>query len=252
MSDSTPRFAAGLDGVILHSHGCRLLGGFYRAQGGAPRPTVVLLHGIPGVEKNLDLASALREAGCNVLYFHYRGCWGSEGTYTLAGQLADVRVATDWVLQQACVDARRLALVGNSLGGYMALAAAAADERARAVVALCPLSDPARNRLPASFFAEFATMLPTTSAGQLEAEWHALPAVTSMASALGGRQLLFVTGDQDTLFPPEHYQPLRTALPGPTWIRYSEGDHSLSLCRSLMLRAVVNWLRHGTGWGYLE
>ena len=36
------RFEAGLDGVAFTSEGCRLLGGFYRAEGEGPRPTAVL------------------------------------------------------------------------------------------------------------------------------------------------------------------------------------------------------------------
>jgi hypothetical protein len=39
---------ARVDGVILHSNGCKMLGGFYGAAGETPRPTVLLLHGIPG------------------------------------------------------------------------------------------------------------------------------------------------------------------------------------------------------------
>ena len=56
---------------------------------GAP---VLLLHGFPGNEKNLDLAQDLRADGFNVLFFHYRGAWGSEkrscGT---CGATGDVR-----------------------------------------------------------------------------------------------------------------------------------------------------------------
>ncbi|MBF8286011.1 MAG: hypothetical protein HW378_4926 [Anaerolineales bacterium] len=68
---------ASLDGVILHSHGHRMLGSFFRPVANGPSkipgverrgcPTVLLLHGIPGVEKNYDLAYALRGAGWNVL-----------------------------------------------------------------------------------------------------------------------------------------------------------------------------------------
>lgn len=45
----------------------------YEAQGPGPHPTVVLLHGYPGNEWNLDLAQAIRRAGWNVVFFHYRG-----------------------------------------------------------------------------------------------------------------------------------------------------------------------------------
>ena len=47
--------------------------------GAGRRPTVVLLHGLPGNEKNLDLAQAIRRAGWNVVTFNYRGSWGSPG-----------------------------------------------------------------------------------------------------------------------------------------------------------------------------
>lgn len=252
MSDSTPRFPAGLDGVILHSHGCRLLGGFYRAPGETPRPTVVLLHGIPGVEKNLDLASALRDAGCNVLYFHYRGCWGSDGEYTITGQLADVRAATDWVLGQAGVDARRFALVGYSLGGYMALAAGAADERIRALVALCPLIDPATDCVTRADFDSFASLVNGATGAQLEAQWRALTPATQFARQLVGRNLMFITGGRDELFPPEHYRAAQSALQLQKWVRLPEGDHGLSLCRPAMMQAVVKWLTYDNGWAYLE
>ena len=55
-------FDAGLDNVVFCSQGSKLLGGFYRGGGNGPRPTAILLHGVPGVEKNLDIAYALRDA----------------------------------------------------------------------------------------------------------------------------------------------------------------------------------------------
>ena len=50
-----------------------LAGMMLGANGQGPHPTIVLLHGFPGNEKNLDLAQSLRRAGYNVLFFHYRG-----------------------------------------------------------------------------------------------------------------------------------------------------------------------------------
>ena len=43
-------------GVYFDSEGHRLLGTLFLARGDAPKPTAVILHGIPGVEKNHDLA----------------------------------------------------------------------------------------------------------------------------------------------------------------------------------------------------
>ncbi|MER3467875.1 MAG: alpha/beta hydrolase, partial [Thermoflexus sp.] len=50
-----------LEGVVFESEGERLLGRFYRADGEGPHPTLVMAHGIAGVELNLDLADALRD-----------------------------------------------------------------------------------------------------------------------------------------------------------------------------------------------
>ncbi len=61
----------------FQSYGDRLNAILYQANGLGPHATVVLLHGYPGNEKNLDLAQSLRRAGYNVLFFHYRGAWGS-------------------------------------------------------------------------------------------------------------------------------------------------------------------------------
>src|SRR4029453_8317257 len=45
----------------------RINGFVYLASGDGPHPTVVLLHGLPGNERNLDLAQAMRRAGANVV-----------------------------------------------------------------------------------------------------------------------------------------------------------------------------------------
>ena len=77
----------------FESQGNRLNGILYTANGSGPHPTVILLHGFPGNEKNLDLAQALRRSGLNVLFFHYRGAWGSEGVYSFTHVIEDVASA---------------------------------------------------------------------------------------------------------------------------------------------------------------
>ena len=65
-----------MDQLELASMGARLNGSIYLASGPGPHPTAVLLHGLPGNERNFDLAQALRRAGINVLALSYRGAWG--------------------------------------------------------------------------------------------------------------------------------------------------------------------------------
>jgi pimeloyl-ACP methyl ester carboxylesterase len=107
-------FHSGLDGVTFRSKGSKLLGGLYRAECVGPRPTALLLHGLPGVGKNLDIAYSLREDGWNCLFFHYRGSWGTEGAYTLEGQIDDLP-AVESVAEQL-LKRSVLILTGNKDG----------------------------------------------------------------------------------------------------------------------------------------
>ena len=60
---------------VLHipSGGVEINGVAYLAAGPGKHPTLVIAHGWPGNEKNLDLAQAVRRAGWNVVTFNYRG-----------------------------------------------------------------------------------------------------------------------------------------------------------------------------------
>jgi hypothetical protein len=215
---------------------------FYRGAGVGPRPTVLLLHGLPGVEKNLDVAYALRDAAWNCLLFHYRGSWGSEGDYSLFQLIDDVKAALDWTVHQPCVDTDRLAVVGHSMGGYVSLRAAAQDRRFRAVVAICPLISPGRAPLSPAVFAQFSEMLHGITGADLKAQYDSLPPIEASASDLASLPILMLTGGQDDVFPHAHYPPLLEILPTIEWQELSEGDHAMSLCRTRTVSLSTHWL----------
>lgn len=127
--------------LALESSGSRMNGLFYLANGKGPHATVILLHGFPGNERNLDLAQALRRAGMNVLFFSYRGAWGSGGTFSFTHALEDVASAIHFVradssVQAFGIDPRRVILAGHSMGGWLALMGAAADSSIACTIAL--------------------------------------------------------------------------------------------------------------------
>ena len=97
--------AAGLEAAFIPSGGSRLLGGLYRAAGDDPRPAVLLLHGLPGHEKNLDLAVDLRQISLHVLYLHYRGAWGPQGDFSCAHLVPDAAAGLEWLRRRP--EARR-------------------------------------------------------------------------------------------------------------------------------------------------
>jgi dipeptidyl aminopeptidase/acylaminoacyl peptidase len=233
---------ASLDGLVLRSAGCRLLGALHRAAGDERLPAVLLLHGIPGHEKNLDLAVELRDRGVHVLHIHYRGCWGSEGDYSLTHLLPDARTALEWLAVQPFVDPVRIALVGISLGGWLALALASQADGVCAVVSLSPLLDAVRRPLPPEEAAEFAASLDGTHADQLRREWAALTPVHAFASRLARTPFLLVTAGGDTFFPPEHYSNLPAELERVTHVRFPRADHVFSDVRPGLRHVVCQWL----------
>jgi pimeloyl-ACP methyl ester carboxylesterase len=140
-ADTAPDKAnpAAMQSFQLPSHGALLNAFVYIASGVTPHPTVILLHGFPGNERNLDLAQSIRRAGWNVLYFDYRGSWGSPGAFSFTHCIEDTQSAIDYLRNpvhavQLHSDARTIVLIGHSMGGFMALQAGALDPAINAVI----------------------------------------------------------------------------------------------------------------------
>jgi uncharacterized protein len=116
----------------IPSHGALLNAFVYVAAGAGPHPAVVLLHGFPGNERNLDLAQDIRRAGWDVLFFDYRGSWGSSGDFSFTHGIEDTAAAVEYLRSPSMarilrLDPSRIVLIGHSMGGFMAVQAAAAD-----------------------------------------------------------------------------------------------------------------------------
>ena len=114
-----------MDSFQIPSHGAALNAIAYIAAGAGPHPVVLLLHGFPGNEKNLDLAQTIRRAGWTVVYFDYRGSWGTPGSFTFGGSLEDTADAIAYLRSPANaarlrIDPKRIVLLGHSMGGFMA------------------------------------------------------------------------------------------------------------------------------------
>jgi acetyl esterase/lipase len=104
----------------------------YLAAGAGPHPVLVLMHGLPGNEKNLDLAQAVRRAGWSVVTFNYRGSWGSPGAFRFAGNLEDARAVLAYLRDPAnaahlAIDPKRIVVAGHSMGGWVTAMTAERD-----------------------------------------------------------------------------------------------------------------------------
>lgn len=122
-----------METVHIPSGGVEINGVVYVAAGAGPHPTVILCHGLPGNEKNLDLAQAMRRAGWTVITFNYRGSWGSPGNYRFAQNLQDADAVLTYARDPANaarlrIDPKRLVIMGHSMGGWVTALTAAHDK----------------------------------------------------------------------------------------------------------------------------
>ena len=112
--------------LVIPSANSLLQGFMYKANGKQKHPTLLLLHGYPGNERNLDLAQIVRSHGWNVIYFDYRGSWGSQGKFSFENCVEDVINVVDFCKEyqdSLQIDASDIVLFGHSMGGWVCLKA---------------------------------------------------------------------------------------------------------------------------------
>lgn len=131
------------EALQIPSHGDAMNAMVYLPGGAGPHPVVVLLHGFPGNEQNLDLAQAMRRAGWAVITFHYRGSWGSAGSFTFDGAGDDGTAAIAWlrdpaIAQHLRLDPQRVVVAGHSMGGYVAAQMCATQAQLLGCVLIAP------------------------------------------------------------------------------------------------------------------
>jgi len=210
---------AALVEIAVPSHGVQLLGALYLAVGAGLHPTVILYHGFPGYEQNLDLAQALRRAGYNVLAVHYRGSWGVKGDFSFTHVIEDADAQIDWITSPEIatkyrVDTTRIILIGHSMGGFAAISATAHNPKVRAAVLIsaaslghrfAELKPEDKDKAVALYVSKVdpADLLPlagTTPAAlgaelfDHRAEWDFI----TLAPAIGKRPILLITADDGT------------------------------------------------------
>jgi len=229
ITDSVPDKAnpAAMQSFQLPSHGALLNGFVYVAAGAGPHPTVILLHGFPGNERNLDLAQSIRSAGWNVMYFDYRGSWGSPGDFSFTHCIEDTRSAIAYLRDEGKVaklrsDPKTIVLIGHSMGGFVALQAGALDPAMKAVVTISAADlgtsrfqavaadqkDPFTRGLAAGLAAEGMAPLAGTTPELLASEvlanankWN----FVNLAPKFATRPLLVITSDDGLTAPNEAF-----------------------------------------------
>jgi pimeloyl-ACP methyl ester carboxylesterase len=243
---------------VLHipSGGVLINGLAYVAAGAGPHPTVVLLHGLPGNEKNLDLAQAIRRAGWTVVTFNYRGSWGSPGTFSFKGNLADAKAVLAYARSPEAVaklqiDPRRLVIMGHSMGGWVTAVTAGEDPGLAGAVMISAADMTSLRLAPPATRLQTATenmeALAGVTAQSMADEMATLTPAMGFAAAapgLAGKPLLVLTSD-DGLAPGADalVAAIRKAGGREVSTVHVATDHSWNTARIRLASEVISWLQ---------
>ncbi|HEV2298808.1 MAG TPA: alpha/beta fold hydrolase [Candidatus Acidoferrales bacterium] len=239
----------------IPTHGVRINGIVYQPSGAGPHPTIVICHGLPGDEKNLDLAQAVRRAGWNAVTFNYRGSWGSPGDFRFSHTIEDAEAVLAYLRDPANakklgVDTHRIVMAGHSMGGWVVVHVAAQDRSLYGAIIfsaadMSRLADMPRERL-LSFVAEdihgLAGVTPEIMADELSG-LHRKAHFEDEAAALTHTPLLALSAHEpiapqtDALV-----RAIRAQGGNDVTEMHADTDHSWSDHRIALESIVITWL----------
>jgi pimeloyl-ACP methyl ester carboxylesterase len=244
----------------IESHGAMMNAVVYTPSGPGPHPAMLLLHGFPGHEQNLDLALAARRQGWVVLTLHYRGSWGSSGNFSFTHVVEDAEAAYDWLVAPAqrarfAIDPARTVVAGHSMGGFAVTLVGAARPAVAGVLLIDAWNPgigakawPANGgeARAAKYLAGAIAPLAGTSGDALAAELGANKErfdLVNHAVALAGRPLLSITAERGLA---AENMALTSALQSAgaralTAHRWAT-DHSFSDTRIRLISTSLEWL----------
>jgi len=243
--------------AVLHipSHGVDINGVLYSPAGAGPHPTFVLCHGLPGNEKNLDLAQAVRRAGWNAVTFNYRGSWGSPGHYSFAQNLEDAAAVLAYLREPANaarlgIDTSHIVLAGHSMGGWVTALTAAHDDKLKGVILISAADMGVLGAMPRAKLVELmadnrealAGVTPETMADEVAKNADAFR-FTHAVRGLSNKQLLVLSVD-DGLAPMTDALIASIRAAGGTQVtaEHVATDHGWNDRRIYLESTILNWL----------
>ncbi len=251
---------ARLTALRIPTHGVLINGIIYQPSGAGPHPTLVICHGLPGNEKNLDVAQAARRAGWNAVTFNYRGSWGSPGDFRLSQNLEDADAVLTYLREQENVrrlgiDTDRIVMAGHSMGGWVVVYTASHDHHLAGAILISAADvgkqgESPHNRLVA-LLDDCTWPLAGVTAGELADQMHALGAkfrFDNMAAGLLNIPVLAVTADDG--FAQDTYDLINTIhLQGGRDVKavHFATDHNYSDHRIALETTILNWLETKSG-----
>lgn len=248
--------------LIMDSHGSRIFGRLMRPafyDDTSTAPLVLMMHGQPGGDNNVDVAAYLRAHGYAAATFSYRGVWGSHGDYCLSHNIEDVISVVNYLRENATanrIDPQRVYLFGHSMGGFSALNAIAAGLKVSGAILMAPcdigyrylyhqeaVTSGLRNSVQTGYFHMPTADYMEQDLAQHAAEWHFPNMAPRLDPSIPYR---FIGGARDVTTPPEqHIRPLLNRLQELGLdFRYTElnDGHMFPVSRVKLAKTVLGFL----------
>jgi alpha-beta hydrolase superfamily lysophospholipase len=201
-------------------------------------PGVVIVHGAGSRRENhADFARLATANGWAALTFDLPGHGDSDHEFS-GGAIEDVIAMADLLAVHPGVEGDRVVLRGSSLGGFLAICAAAAAPQIAGVIAICPASEDhlARGVRQGRFEMRVGDTV------DLEA-WLAAQDIGDAVERIAGRPLILMHAEGDTQVPSEHTEELYERAGEPRKLVIAAGGAHTSVQHDGELQATaLRWL----------
>ena len=205
-----------------------------------PRPAIVILHGAGSRKENhADFGRACAASGWAALAFDQRG-HGSAKDGMSPEALADVARMARFLAGVDGVDSDRVCVRGSSMGGFMAIQAAATSDAISGAIAICPAG---ADRLVRGLRSGSLEMrLEPGSEAALEA-WLAEHDLRDAVELMGAKPLLLIHARGDEQIPAEDSEKLHAHARDPRKLIVLPGGHHRSAQHDAELHGLaLRWL----------
>ncbi|MGZ5332563.1 MAG: alpha/beta hydrolase family protein [Solirubrobacterales bacterium] len=208
-----------------------------------PWPGVLIVHGAGSRKENhADFARLANANGWAALAFDARGHGESKGEMS-PGAVADVARMAGLLAAEPGVDPDRVIARGSSMGGFLALHAAAVSPRIAGVIAICPAGEDGLRR--------------ALKRGELEMRvgdvdglraWLAEHDLRNAVELIGPRPLIFLHAEGDEQIPYTWSQELYERAIGPRRLILAPGGHHRSVQHDPELQTTaLRWIEKQLG-----
>jgi fermentation-respiration switch protein FrsA (DUF1100 family) len=210
------------------------------SKGRPPWPGMVIVHGAgSGKENHGDFGRLCAAAGWAAISYDQRGHGESEEGMSPAA-LADVGRMARFLASRDGVDSGRICVRGSSMGGFMALHAAATSDVISAAIAICPAGEEHLRRGLRNGDLEFRADEGERSS--LEA-WLGEHDLRDAVGLIGRKPLILLHAGGDEKIPSEYSAELYEAAREPRKLVLVPGGHHRSVQHDAELQAVaLRWV----------